>query len=77
MRCQQLRERTVGCYEIAAITHFPWHHDDDGNNTMTMMALDKGYQEASRGMIGVNIVDMNTCSLYNDCGRRALKDGSF
>jgi hypothetical protein len=53
-----------------AVKHFPWDDDDD---TMAMMALDKGYREALRATIGAKPVDMNTCrQSYNHCGRRYL-----
>ena len=37
---------------------FPW---DDKDDTMAMMALDKGDREALRATIGAKGVDMNTC----------------
>ena len=41
-----------------AVKHFPW---DDSDDTMAMMALDKGYREALRATIEVKVVNMNTC----------------
>jgi hypothetical protein len=56
--------------QFDAIKHFPW---DDGDDTMAMMALDKGYREALRATIGAKGIDMKACRRsYNHCGRRYL-----
>lgn len=53
-----------------AIKHFPWDEDDD---TMAMMALDKGYREALRATMAARDVEMKRCrQSYNHCGRRYL-----
>ena len=50
--------------------HFPWDEDDD---TMAMMALDKGYREALRATMAAKDVEMKRCrQSYNHCGRRYL-----
>jgi hypothetical protein len=52
------------------VKHFPW---DDGDDTMALMALDKGYREAFQATMGAKAVDMDICrQSYNHCGRRYL-----
>jgi hypothetical protein len=56
--------------QFDAVKHFPW---DDGDDTMALMALDKGYREALQATMGSKAVDMDICrQSYNHCGRRYL-----
>jgi len=54
--------------QFDAIKHFPW---DDGDHTMSIMALDQGYREALLATMGAKATDMKAFrQSYNHCGRQ-------
>ncbi|TMC15886.1 MAG: hypothetical protein E6J34_20805, partial [Chloroflexi bacterium] len=56
--------------QFDAAKHYPW---PEGDETMTMMALDDDYMEAYRSTVGAKHVSREACrQSFNHCGRRVI-----